>query len=83
MHFHHLPTSAHRQAFYERWVAVLGFLILGEVGLAQQLAGTRATADQLASAGLPVGTILIGASVVGILVSLVIFRTPHDGQAEL
>ncbi len=83
MRWHSLPTKQRRARFYERWVAILAFVILGEVGLAEQLAGAQASTTQLAGAGLPVGPILIGASIVGIVVSLVIFRTPHDGQTEL
>lgn len=83
MKWHHFPTPRHRQAFYERWMAVLAFLILGEVGIAYQISDARIANSQLATAGPPVGAILVGASIIGILVSLVIFRTPHDGQTEL
>jgi len=83
MHFHHFPTKKHRESFYERWMAILGFLILGEIGIAYQVADMQSATAKLVQAGLPVGAVLIGASIIGIVVSFVIFRTPHDGQTEL
>jgi hypothetical protein len=68
--------------FYQRWTAIGICLVVGEVALALWF-DELVTTSSLTQTGLPVSTILGTAAILGILASLVIFRTPHDGQTEL
>lgn len=67
---------------YQRWTAVLICVIVAELGAAVWIEETT-RGSELVTTGLPVGAILTGAAIFGILVSLVVFRAPHDGQTEL
>ena len=82
IHLHRVHTPHERHHFYQRWTAVLAFVIIGQVAISFRI-GELKQAEELVSAGIPVSGALAFASIVGIIMSLIIFRTPHDGQTEL
>ncbi len=67
----------------ERWTIVVSFVSLFGIAAWFTYQQIRASGGQLLQSGPPVGIALGIAAVIGLIASLIIYRTPHDGSTEL
>lgn len=65
-----------------RFIIVASFVVLGGFAVWFRIQETQA-ASELAQSGIPVSAALGTAAILGLIVSVIIFRTPHDGSTEL
>ena len=66
----------------QKWCTIGTFIILGGFDIYLWIDQLR-NPSALAEAGLPVAAILGFATILGLVVSFIVFRTPHDGETEL
>ena len=77
-----LFSNSGRGQSVQRWLTITGFIVLGGYAV-YQFWLYKHQSGTVSQAGLAISLMLGLASILGIVMSFIIFRTPHDGTTEL